>query len=157
MISTVIIINILTVHNSQGGLPVIDASSSGVPYKGMRRFPEEETEHEGISYCYALGDLIYRMSSSSLSPSFITIPPFPLSLLPSLSFPSPLSPPIPSFSPLHLSHSCISPLLCSLLHLPSPLFPPVGYHVYGWRDLFDTAVRWRQSCEPMDVVYWLDR
>jgi hypothetical protein len=35
-------------HFPKGGLPVIDASSSGVPYRGMRRFPEEESEHEGI-------------------------------------------------------------------------------------------------------------
>ena len=32
-----------------------------------------------------------------------------------------------------------------------------GQHVFGWRDYFDIAVRWRQYCEPMDVVYWLDR
>ena len=32
-----------------------------------------------------------------------------------------------------------------------------GYHVFGWRDWFDIAIRWRQYCEPMDVVYWLDR
>ena len=32
-----------------------------------------------------------------------------------------------------------------------------GYHVFGWRDWFDIAIRWRQYSEPMDVVYWLDR
>jgi hypothetical protein len=32
-----------------------------------------------------------------------------------------------------------------------------GFHIFSWRDLFDTAVRWRQMSEPMDVVYWLDR
>lgn len=32
-----------------------------------------------------------------------------------------------------------------------------GFHVFGWRDVFDTVVRWRQLSEPMDVVYWLDR
>jgi hypothetical protein len=48
-----IVISHLTIHPSymsylpQGGLPVIDASSSGVPYRGMKRFPEEESEHEG--------------------------------------------------------------------------------------------------------------
>ena len=137
---------------------MIDASSSGVPYRGMRRFPEEETEHEGILYCYAYGDLIYRnvferslslppllLSLRSSSPSSRPFLSPRLSLLPSFSF---------SLAPLSLLH-LPSPL--SLRHHPSPLFPPVGYHVYGWRDLFDTAVRWRQACEPMDVVYWLDR
>jgi hypothetical protein len=31
------------------------------------------------------------------------------------------------------------------------------FHKFGWRDLFDISVRWRQLSEPMDVVYWLDR
>lgn len=28
--------------------------------------------------------------------------------------------------------------------------------VFGWRDLFDTAVKWRQVAEPFDTVFWID-
>jgi len=31
-----------------------------------------------------------------------------------------------------------------------------GYHIFGWRDLFDIAARWRQISEPLDVVWWND-
>ena len=31
------------------------------------------------------------------------------------------------------------------------------HHVFGWRDLFDIAGRWRQVAEPMDAVWWIDR
>lgn len=30
-------------------------------------------------------------------------------------------------------------------------------HLFGWRDLFDIAVRWRQVSEPNDPVWWIDR
>eukprot|EP01041_Mallomonas_annulata_P007228 gene7228-14744_t len=33
----------------------------------------------------------------------------------------------------------------------------LGYHVFGWRDLLDIAVRWRQLSEPLDRVWWIDR
>ncbi|XP_035680932.1 suppressor of RPS4-RLD 1-like [Branchiostoma floridae] len=29
-------------------------------------------------------------------------------------------------------------------------------HVFGWRDLFDIAVKWRQASEPNDPVWWVD-
>jgi len=29
-------------------------------------------------------------------------------------------------------------------------------HPFGWRDLFDIAVRWRQISEPNDPVWWVD-
>ena len=29
-------------------------------------------------------------------------------------------------------------------------------HRFGWRDLFDIAVRWRQISEPLDSVWWID-
>jgi hypothetical protein len=32
-----------------------------------------------------------------------------------------------------------------------------SFHKFGWRDLFDIAVRWRQITEPMDTVFWIDR
>ena len=32
-----------------------------------------------------------------------------------------------------------------------------NYHIFGWRDFFDIAVRWRRLSESMDVVHWLDR
>ena len=32
----------------------------------------------------------------------------------------------------------------------------VGYHILGWRDLFDITVKWRQLAEPHDVVLWID-
>jgi hypothetical protein len=31
-----------------------------------------------------------------------------------------------------------------------------GEHVFGWRDLFDLAVKWRQVAEPFDTVFWID-
>ena len=32
-----------------------------------------------------------------------------------------------------------------------------GAHELGWRDAFDTAVKWRQLSEPNDPVLWIDR
>eukprot|EP00123_Amoebidium_parasiticum_P009401 comp19447_c0_seq1/m.22602 comp19447_c0_seq1/g.22602 ORF comp19447_c0_seq1/g.22602 comp19447_c0_seq1/m.22602 type:complete len:961 (-) comp19447_c0_seq1:504-3386(-) len=32
-----------------------------------------------------------------------------------------------------------------------------GPHVFGWRDLFDIAVKWRQYSEPNDPVWWVDK
>eukprot|EP01133_Synstelium_polycarpum_P009737 gene9737-11372_t len=32
-----------------------------------------------------------------------------------------------------------------------------GDHPFGWRDLYDIAVRWRQFSEPNDPVWWVDR
>ena len=68
-------------------------------------------------------------------------------------------------------HIVTAPLTVSCLALILLIFPTPspfsslhflllfwgGFHVFGWRDLFDTVVRWRQLSEPMDVVYWLDR
>jgi hypothetical protein len=31
-----------------------------------------------------------------------------------------------------------------------------GSHPLGWRDVFDTAVRWRQESEPFDPVFYVD-
>ena len=31
------------------------------------------------------------------------------------------------------------------------------HHQFGWRDLFDVGVRWRQISEPNDPVWWIDR
>jgi len=31
------------------------------------------------------------------------------------------------------------------------------HHQFGWRDLFDVVVRWRQISEPNDPVWWIDR
>ena len=33
---------------------------------------------------------------------------------------------------------------------------PQGHHIFGWRDFFEIAVRWRRICEPLDTVWWLD-
>ena len=33
---------------------------------------------------------------------------------------------------------------------------PLGHHIFGWRDLFEIAVRWRRICEPLDTVWWMD-
>jgi cytochrome c-type biogenesis protein CcmH/NrfG len=33
---------------------------------------------------------------------------------------------------------------------------PEGDHVFGWRDLYDIAVKWRQVAEPFDTVLWID-
>jgi len=33
---------------------------------------------------------------------------------------------------------------------------PRGRHAFGWRDLVDIAVRWRQVSEPNDQVVWAD-
>eukprot|EP01134_Creolimax_fragrantissima_P007379 CFRG7379T1 len=30
-------------------------------------------------------------------------------------------------------------------------------HIFGWRDMFDRVVRWRQFAEPNDSVWWVDR
>lgn len=29
-------------------------------------------------------------------------------------------------------------------------------HIFGWRDLFDIAVKWRQLVQPFDAVWWTD-
>merc|ERR1719461_1627001 len=29
-------------------------------------------------------------------------------------------------------------------------------HRFGWRDMMDIAVRWRQHCELNDPVFWID-
>jgi tetratricopeptide (TPR) repeat protein len=34
---------------------------------------------------------------------------------------------------------------------------PSGMHIFGWRDFFDIAVKWRQISEPNDAVFWLDK
>lgn len=31
-----------------------------------------------------------------------------------------------------------------------------GDHIFGWRDLYDIAVKWRQVAEPFDTVLWID-
>lgn len=31
-----------------------------------------------------------------------------------------------------------------------------GSHAFGWRDLADIVVRWRQVAEPNDQVVWVD-
>lgn len=31
-----------------------------------------------------------------------------------------------------------------------------GYHLFSYRDFFDTAVKWRQFADPFDIVFWLD-
>eukprot|EP01036_Dinobryon_divergens_P031645 gene31645-41082_t len=33
---------------------------------------------------------------------------------------------------------------------------PLGHHIFGWRDLFEIAVRWRRICEPLDTLWWMD-
>eukprot|EP00873_Tetraselmis_striata_P024599 jgi/Tetstr1/444863/TSEL_032705.t1 len=32
-----------------------------------------------------------------------------------------------------------------------------GSHEFGWRDMYDILVRWRQLTEPNDAVIWIDR
>lgn len=32
----------------------------------------------------------------------------------------------------------------------------LGYHILGWRDVFDIAVKWRGVSEANDVVWWID-
>ena len=31
-----------------------------------------------------------------------------------------------------------------------------GSHAFGWRDLYDVAVRWRQVADPYDPVFYAD-
>lgn len=31
-----------------------------------------------------------------------------------------------------------------------------GDHIFGWRDFYDVAVKWRQIAEPFDTVFWID-
>lgn len=32
----------------------------------------------------------------------------------------------------------------------------VDAHVFGWRDMMDLVVKWRQVAEPTDQVVWVD-
>jgi len=29
-------------------------------------------------------------------------------------------------------------------------------HVFGWRDIYDIVIKWRQISEPNDPVWWVD-
>jgi hypothetical protein len=29
-------------------------------------------------------------------------------------------------------------------------------HTFGWRDLYDICIKWRQVSEPNDPVWWVD-
>ena len=63
-------------------------------------------------------------------------------------------------SPLD-SFSTLVKTTASLLLIPcwewySCLFAGAGSHEYGWRDLYDGAVRWRQAADPYDPVFYGD-
>jgi tetratricopeptide (TPR) repeat protein len=38
-----------------------------------------------------------------------------------------------------------------------PIADANGSHIFGWRDLFDIAVKWRRISEANDVVWWIDQ
>lgn len=53
-------------------------------------------------------------------------------------------------------HRTGSPLMVPNSGSSQKYLPREGHHPFGYRDLFDIVVRWRQLSEPNDPVWWID-